>query len=160
MEQFCVDLTVESHWKNLFEHTVQMYICNLMNRVFLKIVSIRKNYSFLCYSIPAAKHLAANGRHKVAGQRWEFIKQNKNSTKKLTKKKRKFFLFFLDAFLVKSVFYFSVSCFLDRFLGRVLVFLFSYFLVFFYKFPPLDVLFCMYVYIVQDKSLVHAALVL
>ena len=28
--------------------------------------------------------------------------------------------------------------FLDRFLGRVLVFLFSYFLVIFYKFPPLS----------------------
>ena len=41
--------------------------------------------------------------------------ENKNSTKK----KRKNFIF------------------LDHFLGRVLVFLFIYFLVFFYKFPPL-----------------------
>ena len=40
----------------------------------------------------------------------------KNSTKKVIKKKRIFFLFFLVAFLV--------------------AFLFSYFLVFFYKFPP------------------------
>ena len=30
----------------------------------------------------------------------------------------------------------NLSLFLDHFLGRVLVFLFSYFLVFFYKFPP------------------------
>ena len=43
--------------------------------------------------------------------------ENKNSTKKVIKKKRKFFLFFLVEFLF--------SCFLDRFLGRVLVFLFS-----------------------------------
>ena len=42
-------------------------------------------------------------------QRWEFIKENKkNSTKKVIKKKRKLFLFFLV-----------------RFLGRDLVFLFS-----------------------------------
>ena len=40
-------------------------------------------------------------------------------TKKATKKKRKSFLFFLIFFLVESVFSF-----------------FSYFLVFFYKFPP------------------------
>ena len=49
--------------------------------------------------------------------RWEFIKENKNSTKKVIKEKRKFFLFLLIAFLVE--------------------FLFSYFLVFLYKFPPL-----------------------
>ena len=46
-------------------------------------------------------------------------KENKNSNKKATKKKRKLFFF------------------LDHFLCRVLVFLSSYFLVFFYKFPPL-----------------------
>ena len=62
-------------------------------------------------------------------QRWEFIKENKkvrkkekkkekNSAKKVIKKKRKCFLFF------------------GRFPGRVHVFLFSYFLLFFYKFPP------------------------
>ena len=43
--------------------------------------------------------------------------ENENSTKKAIKKKRKIF-------------------FLDRFLSRVFVFLFTYFLVFFYKFPP------------------------
>ena len=42
--------------------------------------------------------------------------ENKNSTKKATKKKRKNFLFFLITFFVE--------------------FLSSYFLVFFYKFPP------------------------
>ena len=52
------------------------------------------------------------------------------STKKTIKNKRRFFLFFL----VENVF---SSFFLDRFLGRKRVFLFSYFLVFFYKFPPL-----------------------
>ena len=59
-------------------------------------------------------------------------KENKNlarkPTKKTIKKKRKF-LFFLDTFLVESVFSFF---FLDRILGRVLVF--------FYKFPPLEYL--------------------
>ena len=54
--------------------------------------------------------------------RWEFIKENKNSTKKAIKKKEK-----------------KLSFFLDHFLGRVLGLLFSYFLVFFYKFPPLDI---------------------
>ena len=57
----------------------------------------------------------------------------------MIKKKRKFFLFFWSLS-------WSSSCFLDRFLGPVLVFLiafpveflFSYFLVFFYKFPPLS----------------------
>ena len=39
------------------------------------------------------------------------------------------------------MFSFFFFCFLDRFLGRVLVFLFSYFLVFFYKFPPQIVFF-------------------
>ena len=47
--------------------------------------------------------------------RWEFVKENKNSTKK----KRKNFIFFLITFLVEFLF-----------------FLFSYFLVSFYKFPP------------------------
>ena len=57
----------------------------------------------------------------------EFIKENKkvrkqenkNSTKTATKKREK-------------------KNFLDYFLGRVLVFLFSCYLTFFYKFPPLD----------------------
>ena len=31
---------------------------------------------------------------------WEFIKENKNSTKKVIKKKRKFFPFFLGRFLI------------------------------------------------------------
>ena len=50
--------------------------------------------------------------------RWEFIRENK----KVTKKKRK-----------------KLSFILVHFLGRVLVFLFSYFLVSYYKFPPLKV---------------------
>ena len=49
--------------------------------------------------------------------------------------KRKFFPFFWVAFLIEFLF----SGFLDRFLGRALVFLFSYFLVFFYKFLPQSV---------------------
>ena len=59
-------------------------------------------------------------------------------------RKKKFFLFFFVEFLFSFLF----SYFLDRFLSRVLVswslfcqvpvFLFSYFLVFFYKFPPLE----------------------
>ena len=52
--------------------------------------------------------------------------ENILSTKKVIKKKRKFFLFFLDGFFAESVFSFFFSCFLDRFLGRVLVFLFSF----------------------------------
>ena len=71
-------------------------------------------------------------------QRWEFIKENKktrtrprkrfikhenkNSTTKKKQEKKK-----------------KLSFFLDHFLGRVLVFLLCYFLVFFYKFPPLVV---------------------
>jgi len=85
-------------------------------------------------------------------QRWGFIKENKkvrkqenkNSTKKVKKKKSK--TFFLGRFLVRVLVFFQVFLFLDRFLGRVLVFLFlcfltflfSYFLVFFYKFPALS----------------------
>ena len=84
-------------------------------------------------------------RNFVPFLRWEFLKENKkvrkqenkNSTKKVIKKIRKYFLYFLVAFLVKFLFSWSSSCFLDDFLGRVLVFMFSYFLVFFYKFPPL-----------------------
>ena len=74
--------------------------------------------------------------------------------KQESKKKKKVFLFFLVAFLAESVFSFfffpdgyrffliallveSVFSFiLDRFLGLKRVFLFAYFLVFFYKFPP------------------------
>ena len=56
--------------------------------------------------------------------------ENKNSTKNVIKKKESFFSFSWSLS-------WSSSCFLDRFLGRVLVLLFSYFLVFFYKFPPL-----------------------
>ena len=79
----------------------------------------------------------------ILHQRWEFIKENKKKRKKeldqesdqeksRTRKKtrtrpRKCFLVFLVAFLAE--FFFSL------FLGRVLFF--SYFLVFFYKFPPL-----------------------
>ena len=84
--------------------------------------------------------------------RWEFInenkkgrkQENKNSTKKVIKK-NSFFLFFLVALLFSFLF----SCFFDRFLGRVLVFLFSSFLVFFYKFPPLiDVLTADLIYLI------------
>ena len=55
-------------------------------------------------------------------------KKSKNSTQKVIEKKKDFFF----------IFSLSSSCFLDRFLGRVFFsfFLFSYFLVFFYKFPP------------------------
>ena len=51
--------------------------------------------------------------------RREFIRENKKVTKKKRKKKLSFILV--------------------HFLGRVLVFLFSYFLVSYYKFPPLKV---------------------
>ena len=79
-------------------------------------------------------------------QRREFIKDNKKVRKQEKKKKRKktrtrtrkwsrkkesFFFFSWSSSCFLSCF-----CFLDRFLSRVLVFLFSYFLVFFYKFPP------------------------
>ena len=81
--------------------------------------------------------LSTDQRVQILNQRWEFIKEdkkvrkqeNKNSTKKVIKKKRKFFLFSWSLSL-------SSSCFLDRFLGRILVFLFSYFIVLFCKFPP------------------------
>ena len=54
-------------------------------------------------------------RENLCGQdilRWEFIKENRKVRKQEIKKTK------------------------TRFLGRVLVFLFSYFLDFFYKFPP------------------------
>ena len=90
--------------------------------------------------------------------RWEFIKEDKkvrkqekrkekkNSTKKAIKIKRKQgrkqdldqesdrFLVFLIAFLVEFLFSSLFSFFLDRVLFSF--FLFSYFLVFFFKFPP------------------------
>ena len=53
-------------------------------------------------------------------------------TRTRPRKKRKFFLFFFE---------FLFSCFLDRFFGRVLVFLFSYFLVFFYPHGSTESLF-------------------
>ena len=58
-------------------------------------------------------------------------KKIRTRPRKLSRKKESFFFFvaFFAAFLF--------SCFLGRFLGQVLVFFFSYFLVFFYKFPPL-----------------------
>ena len=65
--------------------------------------------------------------------RWEFIKENKNLTKKVIKKKESFFFFSWSS----SCFLFF-SCFLDRFLGRVLVFLveflFPCFLTFLFSF--------------------------
>ena len=62
------------------------------------------------------------------------IKERKEELdRECVKKKKVFFLFSWSLS-------WSSSCFLDRFLGRVLVFLFSYFLVFFYKFPPQDTL--------------------
>ena len=68
-------------------------------------------------------------------QRWESIKENKKVRKQefgqeSDQEKNICFSFF--SWLLS----WSSSCFLDRFLGRVLVLLFSYFLVFFYKFPP------------------------
>ena len=64
---------------------------------------------------------------KLSDLRWEFIKENKEvrkqenkiSTKKVIKKKRIVFLFSWSLS-------WSSSCFLDRFLGRVLVFFFSW----------------------------------
>ena len=85
---------------------------------------------------------------------WEFIKENNKVRKQENKKTRKQeldqesnleimvvclveFLFscFLDRFLGRVLVFFLSSFFLDRFLGRVLVFSFSFLLVFFYKFP-------------------------
>ena len=60
-------------------------------------------------------------------QRWEFMKENRRVRKQELdqesdrEKKESFFHFFLVAFLVELLF----SCFLGRFLCRVLVFLFS-----------------------------------
>ena len=71
-------------------------------------------------------------------QRWEFIKENKKVRKQeLDKesdqeKKESFFFFFLGRFLGRVlIFLFSIlfSYFLDRFLGRVLAFLISYLLL-------------------------------
>ena len=85
--------------------------------------------------------------------RWKLIKENKKFGKK-----KESFLFFLVAFLVKSVFSFfffswPLSFFLDRFLGRECVFclffswslswskacFLTFLFVFFYKFSPQDV---------------------
>ena len=79
--------------------------------------------------------------------KWEFIKEhrkvrkqeNKISTKKVIKKKKKILSNFLGRFLCRGLVFliailveFLFSCFPERFRGRV-----SYFLVFFYKLPPL-----------------------
>ena len=61
-------------------------------------------------------------------------KENKNSTKNVSKKK--FFLLLLVAFLVESLFSFLFLVFLMAFLVEFSFLLFSYFLVFFHKFPP------------------------
>ena len=61
--------------------------------------------------------------------------ENTLSTKKATKKKKKNLSFFWFVFMVESVFSFFSLFFLDRFLGRKRIFLFSY-SAFFYKFPP------------------------
>ena len=65
----------------------------------------------------------------LVGLRWEFMKENKKKRKKTrtrprkwSRKKESFFFFFSWSLSWPS------SCFLDRFLGRVFVFLFSYFL--------------------------------
>ena len=61
---------------------------------------------------------------RLSSLRWEFIKENKNSTKKAikkTRKKEKNFLFFLITFLVEFLFSFFFSCFLPFF-----TFLFSF----------------------------------
>ena len=63
-------------------------------------------------------------------------KRKKKIRSRLRKRSRKKIPFFPGLFLVESVFSFF-SFFLDRFLGRKRFFLFSYFFVFFYKFPPL-----------------------
>ena len=80
--------------------------------------------------------------------RWVYIKENKKVSKqenKKTKKERKQELdqesdqeknIFFSFFLGRERVFFLFSCFLDLFLGRILVFLYSYILVFFYKFPP------------------------
>ena len=129
---------------------------------------IEHAYIYVAASLQQTSYLMASVPHISLKQRWEFIKENKkvrkqenkNSTKKVIKKKIKFFLFFLVEFLFSwslswsssyfldrvlgrvlvFLFYWSrswsSSCFLVRVLGRVLVSLFSYFLVFFYKLPP------------------------
>ena len=68
--------------------------------------------------------------------RREFMKENKKlrkqeNTLSTKNKKRENTLSTKKAIKKKKL-----SLFLDNFLGRVLVFLFSYFLVFFYTFPP------------------------
>ena len=62
------------------------------------------------------------------------MKENKNSTEKAIKKTRKQEL---DKEKKEKTFFFFLDHFLDHFLGE---FLCSYFLVFFYKFPPQNVL--------------------
>ena len=52
-------------------------------------------------------------------------KKKQNLNQERDQEKEKVFSFFLVAFLVERVFSFFFPCFLDRFLGRVLVFLFS-----------------------------------
>ena len=64
--------------------------------------------------------------------------------------KKKNFLFFVDAFLVESVFSWASSFFR----GRLRVFLFSYFLFFFYKFPA-QVLNLLWSYFISIYYQVH-----
>ena len=65
------------------------------------------------------------------------MKENKNSTKIVIKKKESFFFFFLGRERVFFLFSWPLSflCFLIAFLDESVLF-FSYFLVFFNKFPP------------------------
>ena len=61
-------------------------------------------------------------------QRWGSIKENKKVRKPRTRPRKR---------LIKKE---KLAFFLDRVFGRKRVFWFSYFLVFFYKFPPVFVL--------------------
>ena len=99
-----------------------------------------------------------DGSHGRSQTRGGNLKQeNKNSTKKVIKKKRQVFSFFLEFLFSLSLSWSSScfhSCFLERFLGRVLVFL-NAFLVEFYFSCFLTFLFSFINSYLWDKATTH-----
>ena len=78
---------------------------------------------FLFTDLQWQKLLEIGARFCPVDQRWECIQENKN---------KKIFFFSWTLSWSRACFLPLFSCFLDRFLGRVLIFL-----LFFYKFPSL-----------------------
>ena len=132
---------------NTFKHDFLMKVINnakIFLCMFMRTVSV--DISAFCRRIMVQGVHCVFPRNvlfypKYAYLRWEFIKENKKKEldQESDQEKKESFFFFSWSLS------WSIACFLPFFLfswslsGRVLVLLFSYFLVFFYKFPPLEV---------------------